>query len=157
MEPLFEIRDTLTYEIYRKMNISHTLSRKNLIILPLMILLVGGAVMLISENIIYGILMMIFYGLILVLMFNRNVKKSWNSMKIRPSETTYTFFEDHYEVKNGVAFNSVKYTDLIKIRETDELILMYIALNQMHVIVKEKCSLELLGFLYEKQLLVNRK
>lgn len=157
MEPIFEIQDIMTYEVYKKMNISHTLSTKNLIILPLLILLVGGAVMYITESILYGLLVMVLYALILVLSFHRNVKKSWSKTKIEPRDTTYSFYEDHYEVNNDIAFNKVSYQELLKIKETDDLILLYVSLNQMHIIQKKKCSMELLGFLYEKQLLVNQK
>ena len=157
MEPIFEIQDTMTFETYKKMNICHTLSTKNLIVLPLLILLVGGAVMFITENILYGLLVMAVYALFLVFNFNRSVKKAWNSSKAKPVETTYSFYEDYFEARNDVAYNKVNYQDLFKIKETENMILLYVANNSMIIIRKEKCSLEMLGFLYEKQLLVNKK
>ena len=78
----------------------------------------------------------------------RAVKRSWDSNKImQNSQNHYWFYEDCLEEKSDAGSVKILYSKIHKIVITDTNIYILTGMNQGVILIKEKCSAELVRFI----------
>ncbi len=78
----------------------------------------------------------------------RAVKRSWDSNKImQNSQNYYLFYEDCLEEKSDAGSVKILYSKIHKIVITDTNIYILTGMNQGVILIKEKCNVELVGFI----------
>lgn len=89
---------------------------------------------------------------VLRLRMERTVKKAWETNRVTQGiRTRYRFYEDFYEQENDLGYTKVSYEKLYRILETDQNFYLMYGKNQGAILVKERCSQELMEFLRKKE------
>ena len=150
---LYETESTLTWEEYKKFSkiVQKNAQNKKLRYIC-SIIIVAGSIFLLCVHMYLPVILAVF---ILVVGFSsafvlqkRAVKRSWDSNKImQNSQNHYLFYEDCLEEKSDAGSVKILYGKIHKIVITDTNIYILTGINQGLILIKEKCSMELIGFI----------
>lgn len=155
MEPLFEVDDKYTYELYEEYAriCSKKISKINTKFAGLSIgCLVISVLLFLLGRIVFGAAFA-FYALcmpiLFKLIFNKSVKKAWASNKTSQNVDIHiSFFETNYTMKTSMSEMTVEYEKLHKIILSETIIAVMTSRQQGICFQRSKCSDELLAFLH---------
>lgn len=163
VKPLFTTHTEYTYEEYRKMCsvVRNKIQKMNLRIIAgfIALFICFICLFLLKE---YGFALSFFiaafgFPVATNIVLKLSVVKEWKTNKIiKNMRAKYSFFEDHFEVDNESGHTSIYYDNIFKILETGTNIYIMISENQSMIIIKKNCSPELLAFLQEIHMKINK-
>lgn len=165
-EKLFDIESELTYEKYMwtVKNSAYLYDKKNYIA-HLIIFICGLCIILIPGGMhvfwVLGIMLMMLPIILLFLAFvvyPKNIKKAHDILE-QNGETvnSYEFYEDKVVRKNNTGTLVFNYDKIRYFREDDKQMALFIPVNKLVYIEKEKCSAESIEFLKSKITEENKK
>lgn len=152
-KPIFTTEFTTTLKEYKKM--AFMLMRRKMIMLSVAEVIIFSSLGIISINENNGsrtafyFLFATAFPFLFYLLYSIKLSNIYNSTKLTQDLTsTYCFYDDYIEIKNHIN-NGVKipYSKLYKKIETKTHFYLLLGKSQAFGVRKDKCSLELLGFI----------
>ncbi|NMA93801.1 MAG: YcxB family protein [Clostridiales bacterium] len=151
--PLYTAEDEMNFKEYKSMCFALTMRTRFIvsIVISVMFVLVGIGYLAIKKELAGAIIFFgaaILYPLLVWYIYNSTVKKTYNSTKIAHDRRIfYSFFEDQMMVQTELGQNLVRYSDLYKIKETDDHFYLLVGRNQGYSLKKANCKEGLAEFI----------
>ena len=154
MEPLFTTQTAYTFEEYKRFSKRLLLGKKILshVLMSFLMMLVLIMAVIATQNfkmLYYFLLWLVFILIIEPITQNSALEKAYDSNKALQKSWlyTYSFFNDHLEVRTARSFSSLEYCDILRLIETQTNFYIMTAINQAYIINKSNCSPELIAFI----------
>ncbi len=146
MDCLFKTKTTITYKEYKKFNHSIVFSKKIIILhIVMSILLIFCGIAFKAP---FYILFLPLYFLILILLVNSDVKRSFSTNKIlQNSDVNYDFYDTYFIATEASGLSTLNYEKLYKIIETKTNFYLMLAKNQGFILLKSEFPQGLTEFL----------
>lgn len=155
MEPLYEVNDKYTFEVYEEFArvCTKKVSKINMKfrVLSILVLVLAGLCFFVKSYVIAAAF--VFYAVCMPFLFkimlNKSVKKAWESNKAGQNVDIHiSFFESNYIMKTAISEMTVEYENLYRIVLSDKLIVLMTSRQQGICFQRSRCSEELLPFLH---------
>lgn len=151
MEPLFEVTDKCTYDIYEEYVrvCTKKMSKFNISVGVFSILLLVYSVVCFWGGRYKSGTAFALIAIGFPIMVKMRIKKEWESNKTRQNvDIHFSFFEAKFIMKTTDSERTVAYENIYRIILSDKLIILMISRQQGACFRRSKCSEELLSFLH---------
>jgi len=162
MELLHKTTMKYTFEEYKKFNKSVMKKRIKKVYITLIVLLVMAFLLWyinpFSSLPLFLVLFILIYPIMLNIGTNKAVKKCYNSNELlKDINQTLEFYENHFIAITDKSEANIEYDKLYEILENKTNFYLMIGDNQGYLVLKEKCSKELISFIEELKNKIARK